>query len=249
MRNLAYLLLPLASALPAIAQDKAAASTKPTDPVEILKRADAAAKAVDSVRYVALHEDLRNVKDKFAAVQGTITLSGWAGRSPTRWLADVTVKYPEDGKVEELTAGRDVDKCFLIDKTAKKAYESTELDVAGSRRRWVELLIVNEYVHVSPLADEIDGEKIGFLGVTKVGDEECYVVHVKYKGTKQETRWFFSTKDLLARRVERYFTGTESGRGFRRLTMSSLEVNPKLPENTFKLVLPKGVTKVEGKAP
>jgi len=247
MQRLMCLMLGLV--LPAVYQEPPGKEDRRTDPVEILKRADAATRAVESVKYTAVHKGLRSAESEMPVVEGTVILSGWSERAVAKWYADVKVTYADTGKVEELSGGSDGKKFFFIDKAAKKAYEADTADVSGSRRRWVEVLIINEYVHAAPFTDEIAAERTELIGVAKVGEEECYEVHVKYKGTKQEARWFFSTKDFLPRRVDRYFTGLATGRGGRQFVVLSLEPNPKLSEGTFRLALPEGFTKVDGKGP
>ncbi len=244
-----FMCLLLGLVLPAVSQDSAGQEDRLTDPVEILKRADAATRAVESVKYTALHKGLRSAESEMPVVEGTVILSGWSGRAVVKWYADVKVTYPDTGKVEELSGGSDGEKSFFIDKGTKTAYEANTVEVSGSRRRWVEVLILNEYVHAAPFTDEIAAERTELIGITKVGEVECYEVHVKYTGTKQEARWFFSTKDFIPRRVDRYFTGLVGGRGGRQLVVSSLEVDPKLTEDTFRLALPEGFARTDGKAP
>ena len=69
-----------------------------------------------------------------------------------------------------------------------------------------------EYIHPRPFSDEINAEKAVMKGTTKVGDEECYQIHVVYRNARgAEAMWYFSKKDFLPRRVDRIRPGQDGG--------------------------------------
>ncbi len=250
MKRAVCLLLGLALASPAFAQE--APKDKPglTDPVEILKKVDAAAKAVNVVKYTAKFKGLDAAETRNPTVEGTAILSGWTGNSVKEWYYEVKLQRPGSAGVEELSAGSDGDKFFLVDKAAKTAYEDIDQAVLGSRGRMIgRAFAMAEFVHPTPFSDEINGKGHELKGVTKVGDEECYEIRVQYAQGGQEATWFVSTKDFLPRRVDRFVTAPTGEKQGTQLMLTSLTVEPKFTQSPFKLVLPAGFTKSEDFAP
>ena len=138
---------------------------------------------------------------------------------------------------------------YLVDKAAKKAYEDIDPAVIGTRGRVIPAIAMVEFVHPTPFSDEINGRSQELKGITKVGDEECFEIHVVYAAGNQESHWFFSTKDYLPRRRDSIFTGQDGQRQGRQVILTSLEVDPKFEKSPFKLVLPEGFTKTDDFAP
>jgi len=233
----------------AAAQNAGAPSGDLTDPVEILKKADAACKAAKFVQYTASFKGLNAEEARAPKVSGTVVLSGWANGRPEKWRYDLKIERPGSSDVSEATAGSDGKTFFVIDPKTKKAYEDIDPAVLGSTGRAVRGVTMAEFVHNEPFSDEINGEKQELKGVTKVGDEDCYEVLVKYKAQAQEATWFFSKKDFLPRRVDRVFTNQAGEKGGSQLIVTKLTVGPKFDNDPFKLVVPEGFTKTDDFAP
>ena len=151
--------------------------------------------------------------------------------------------------MSEITVGSDGKTYFLIDAKAKKVYEDIDPAVVGTAGRSVGLLTMPEYVHPEPFSDEIKGAKQELKGSTKVGDEDCYEVHVTYTEGGQEATWFFSKKDFLPRRVDRFRQMPTGEKGSSQLIVTKLTVDPKLDKDPFKLIVPEGFTKIDDFAP
>ena len=89
-------------------------------------------------------------------------------------------------------------------------------------------------------------KRLSKKGITKIGDEECYEINVVYARSQGEATWFFSKKDFLPRRVDRVVTRQAGGeKATTQLIVTDLVVNPKFPDDPFKLVVPEGYAKTD----
>ncbi len=252
MKRTMCLMLTVVFSLPALAEEPAEKKAKAglTDPVEILKKVDAAARAVKVVKYTAKSKGLLGAEARTPTVEGTVILSGWTNNSVEEWYYEVKVQRPGSTEVEELSAGSDADMFFLVDKAAKKAYEDIDPAVLGSRAGIMRRgMTMAEFVHPTPFSHEINARSQELKGITKIGDEECYEIHVVYAQGNQESVWFVSTKDYLPRRRDSIFIGRDGERQGTQIVLTSLEVDPKFTKSPFKLELPEGFTKTDDFAP
>jgi hypothetical protein len=220
-----------------------------TDPVEILKKADAATKQIKAVQYKASAKATGFLATNLQSVEGSVTLSGWSGNAPEKFRYEGKFQKPGSSDVEGVAAGSDGKAFYLVDAAKKMAYEDIDPAVVGPRGRVIRALTMAEFVHPEAFGDEIKAEKSELKGTTKVGDHDCYEIHVKYSGGAGEAVWFFSKKDFLPRRVDRLATNPAGEKGTRELIVTELTVNPKLSDDSFKLVLPEGYTKTDEFAP
>jgi hypothetical protein len=231
------------------AQEEPQVDPKMAQAIEILKKVDAAAKAVNSVRYKVATKPEGEAVKFFATAEGTVVQVGWAGNMAKQFHYEVRTSKAESSEARELTAGGDGETYFLIDHQAKKAYQDMDPNVIGSAGRIIRGFGMAEFVHPAPFGDEINAEKSELLGKEKIGDQECYKIHVVYTVGGQESTWYFSTKDYLPRRRIRHVTGRQGGKGTFEVTVSDLEINPKLEPGLFKLSLPDGYEQIDDFAP
>jgi hypothetical protein len=232
----------------------AAAAGELTDATEILKKADAACKAVDAVKYTAQFKGLGADEAKAPKAEGTVYLQGFKASPPPgrpeKVRYEVKATLPGSSEAKEFTVGNDGKEFFLIDPSKKIAYVDIDPAVVGSAGRMTRGLTMLEYVHDEPFSDEIKGEIKELKGSEKVGNEDTYHVYVKYAQAGQETDWYFSKKDFLPRRADRKFTPPGGGEpGGSQLIVTSLTVAPKSDKDPFKFELPEGYTKSEDFAP
>ena len=238
-----------------------------TDPIEILKRADAASKAVKVAQYEAKAFALDENGQPELVGEGKVVIQGFARHGPAKFhvLGKFRMAGPEDphhvrtGYSEDqqhLTIGSDAKKHYLLDWKTRKAYVDIDPNVTGRRGQLVPTVMMSEYVHPTPFSDELGGSDHKLVGTTKIGDEECYeiVVHASVGGwqharVSQKAHWFFSTRDFLPRRVDRFFT--RDGRPARgtRLVITSLTVDRPDAEKLFRFRLPDGFEQIDDFAP
>lgn len=246
------LILPFALFAVNARAEEPAKGGKLTDPVEILKKADEACKPVKSLKYTAAGEGLFGDAERQPKVTGSIISMPPVEKQPARFKVQVKVQKPGSSDVEEVTAGCDGNLFYVMDHKNKKVYQDVDPAVFGSFRRGIGAIRMAEFGHESPFGDEINGKVKTLVGVEKVGDEECYHIHVEYSGQSDglATDWWISTKDFLPRRADRVRTDSASGnKGGGKMVLTGLEINPKADEKSFALVVPDGFTKVEDFAP
>ena len=132
----AMLMLGLCGAA-AAAQDAAKKSADLTDPVEILKKADAACKAVNFVQYTASIEGSGTQERFVGKSSGTVTLKGRGAGGAEQYRYEAKLEKPGSNDMNDVTVGSDGKTYFLIDAKAKKAYEDINPAVVGTAGRFV----------------------------------------------------------------------------------------------------------------
>lgn len=255
MNKLFALLFALAPAI-VFAQPAVKAASKLRDPINILEKVDAATKAVNAVEYTVRLEGKAAAESRMVLVEGTVLMSGWRvitqGRrpgAPARYRSDVTTTDPHSRRVRRLTIGTDGDSFYLIDHDAKKVYVGPTSDVLGLTSRPAVAIWLREFIHPNPFGDEIEGDLQELRSPRKIGDENCYEMHVIYKDNIGEAVWWFSKRDFLPRGVQRFSTTPSGKRSIEQWQITNLVVDPKLPDEAFQLVIPSGYTRVDGPAP
>ncbi len=233
----------------AVAQDPGKKDGELPDAMKILKKADEAAKALKAVQYKASAKGLGVDESRMAAAEGKALLSGWQNLGPAKYKYEVKVKRPGSEDVSEYTAGCDGDNTYLIDPAKKMVYADMDPAVLGSAARMVRAISVGKLVNPDGFADELKAEKVELKGSTKVGDVDCYEIHVAHGGDSGEATWAIAKTDFLPRRIERSFPRPNGERGGRLVTLTDLVANPKLDNDAFKLTLPEGFTKTDDFAP
>lgn len=223
-----------------------------TDPLEILKKVDAAAKAVKAVKFDSVVEATGPAAARVGKIEASIILSGLMQGAPEKYIADAKVTMPGATAPLKITAGSDNDMFFAIDHQGKKAYEDLDPAVIGGNARVFQQAWMIEFVHATPFRDEINGRSRELKGSEKVAGEDCYVIHVVYAAERApEAIWYFSKKDFLPRRRIDIYPNTmaEGEKSTITKTISNLVVDPKLTDDMFKLKLPEGYTKTDDFAP
>ena len=234
--------------------DQKAAVQKLTDPVEILKKADAACQPVKAVKFEITLEPEGGMTRIFPKLEGTVigtdATRESGGLTVKKYVSDLKYTMPNASEPRHIVGGSDGENYYLIDHGAKKAYVDIDPAVLGIAGRILPAAMMIEYLIDQPFNDEITGNEQKLIGTKTIAGEECYEIHVVYatQGAPNAT-WYFSTKDFLPRcRVDEY-TLQDGSTGKVTKTIKKLEVNPKLDENTFKLKLPEGYTQTDDFAP
>lgn len=220
-----------------------------TDPVEILKRVDAAAKAVHSAKYTITVKGIRGSASTIPQTQGTVLLSGWAMGGVQKFLVDAKVTQAGSSQVNHITVGSDGDMFFVTDHAGKIAYEDIDPNVMGRTGRPAQGLLMAEFVHPTPFSDELNGQKQELTGSKVIGGVDCYEIHVVYANGTAEAIWHFSKKDFLPRARLDIFQTQAGEPGGRQRIVTNLVVDPPLQASDFKLSLPAGFKKTDDFAP
>jgi len=219
-----------------------------SDPVEILKRMNDATKAVTTVAYDVEFDGTGDAGKFVATGKGSVILMGWTGQSAEKYRVDVEATKPGADKPRRVSAGADGENFYLIDHDEKKAYQDIDPAVVGSAGQLVFGSLVLEFVHPTPFDDEVNGKAHELKGTESVAGTDCYVVAVEYANGQKAT-WCIGKEDFLPRRRIDHFDRPGMGKGDVRKTITKLVVDPKLNDDSFKLNLPEGFTKVDDFAP
>lgn len=233
----------------AVAEEQADSSKDMTDAVAIMKKVDAASKAVKSVEYDLAIEATGAMATQIPKFTGSAVLEGWKDGLPEKFRLDLDVKPPGPADAYKLAAGSDGKVRYLVDHAAKKVYEDEGIDVLGSRRGLLYFGLMVEFVHPTPFEHEIKAPKCELKGSEKVGDEDCYRIYVEYADDVNKSTWLVSKKDFLPRRRIDHATLPSGDKGDVAKTITRLELNPKIDEKSFKCVVPEGFKKIDGYAP
>jgi len=232
--------------------DKPAADL--TDPVEILKKADAACKALKSIKYEVAREGEGDLAARVARLQAEVIQ---AGASPggekaqaAKFVIDARYARPGQSEIQRVTAGSDAETFFVIEHAKKLAHEDIDPAVMGVTGSGLVRAMFIEFMHTAPFNDEIIGKSRELKGSKAIGGVDCYEVHVVYQADEAPAAtWFFAKTDFLPRcRVDEYKL-PDGTKGLLRKTITKLEADPKLPDDAFKLKLPEGYTKTDDFAP
>ena len=226
-----------------------AEAAEDSEAVKLLKKVDAAVKAVHGVRFKGTAKPTGVVTNFVSAAEGEATMYGWSGGRPEKFYGRVKTTKPGTGEAMELTGGGDGEMYYLVDHVAKKAYEDMDPDVMGSGRQALASIGIDEFVHPSPFVDEISAETVELQGTETVAGVECHKVHIVYSGRRGTSTWFFSTEDLLPRRRIRHFTIPQQGEGTLEITVSDLEIDPEVGPDRFRMKMPEGYEKIDDFAP
>ena len=217
--------------------------------VAILRKADAAIKAVDGVRY-KIHTRPTGVVTNFAsAAEGEAVMWGWDGRGAEKSYAHLEGTRPGSDEPMRISGGGDGEMYFLLDHQAHKAYEDIDPGVLGTGGQALSSFLMVEFVHPAPFDDEISADKVELVGKQDVAGASCYKIDVTYSGGRGRSTWLISTEDYLPRGRIRYFSIPQQGEGTLEVTLSEIEVNPEIEPAIFRLQLPAGYEKVDDFAP
>ncbi len=250
MMRMGSLMLALCLCGATLAQDaKPPTGEKPAagkDPqaLKILETADAATKKCTKVHYKAKSTASGPLAEFAPPAEGEVWLAGKT-KDATAPFASVRVegKLKSDSGERELVIGSDGDKYFALDKKNKKAHIDITPDVWGPSGNGLANLAMREFSHPTPFADELNGDVVELREKTKVGGEECDVIHIVYRQAQGEAVWYFSTKDHLPRRVDRVIQMQRGTKETLTVELTELTEDAKIPDDAFKAIAPEGFEK------
>jgi outer membrane lipoprotein-sorting protein len=256
MKRMIGLWLTLALLVPfAYAQQAEEKTTsQPADPVEILKKTDAACKALKTVTYEVSLEGTGEFKARAGRVQAKVIAARLNAKADAlglgqKFVVDARLTLPGASEPQHLTIGSDGEKFYVVRHDAKKVHEDVDPAVLGQSGRGVLGAMMFEYLHPAPYDDELKGKKRELLGSKVIEGVDCYEIHVVYASEAQAATWYVSKKDYVPMRRIDEIALPDGKKGTVEKTVSKLEIDPKLDENAFKLKVPEGYTKTDEPAP
>lgn len=226
------------------------ASGDDVDPLEIIKKADAALEDITAVSYTAKSTPGGIATNFVTAAEGEAIVMGWRDdwNFPEKFFVHIKTTKRGTGEPLEVTGGGDGDMFFLVDHTTKKGYEDMDPAVMGSSAFTLSSFGMQEYVRANPFEDEMNGT-LKYEGTEAVGGEECYKIHVEYAQAGQSSTWFFGMEDYLPRRRVQHFSMGNQGEGSLTIELANLAINPQLDAATFRMKLPADYEQIDDFAP
>ncbi len=216
--------------------------------LDIVKKADTAIRKITSVQYTARREISGPLAERLSPAEATVIYRMESPEDLRKFRTSVKMKPRHSEEELRFTVGSDGDLFYLIDAAKKIVYEDMDPAVAGNRGGVAKGLILEEYTVPEPCDDELNADTVGYQGTQAVGCEDCYVIRVVNKRSR-ESIWYFSTKDYLPRRRDTLFKNRQGETSRYTVTLTDLVVGPTIDDNTFKLVVPEGFTETDEFAP
>jgi thiol-disulfide isomerase/thioredoxin/outer membrane lipoprotein-sorting protein len=207
------------------------------DANEILKQAQAAAKALNAVSYDAMYHIDTPQGGQARDQQAKVTMGRNFPALPKIRVDASWLTGPQTGS-PNIQVASDGNAICAIDHDAKQFVRQEGPQSANILLQVVGLL-VGEFAGINPYAEELNAQSATYVGTEKVGEEECHVVQVELPRTQNTVRWYFSTRDYLPRRVDRSFH-SPNGMINRTLRLAELKVNPTFSDDVFRLERPEG---------
>jgi thiol-disulfide isomerase/thioredoxin/outer membrane lipoprotein-sorting protein len=209
----------------------------PPTGAEVLGKAQAAVKTVNAVTYTGESRAEGALAAAVPSQTGKVTLA----RSPTP-VPKIRMEaspLPADEKQPPILLVTSDGTTFCMIDHQKKQFARREGPEAAMAMLPPTILLMVEFVSDKAFVPELAGESQTYVGTEKVGEVECHVVEVKYGSGRGEARWYLGTKDFLPRRLERSFA-MPAGPARGTFTIKSLEINPTLKDDIFRLEPPEG---------
>lgn len=204
-----------------------------SDPIEIFRRAAAAAKKLKTFYFEATLKGIGPLGADVPAVWGTVVQGGESTGSLQKFRVMINNNVPGDTLQESAMAGSDGKTFFLVDGANKTVASSDDPAVMGDMAQVLPYVTVPQLMHPEPFSKEMKADELEFIGTEVVNGQECYIVQVPGEGAGEQTMWFFSTQDALPRRVERIKTDAKGRSGTVRLTLAALSSNPNFGRDPF----------------
>lgn len=229
-----------------------------TDPLAILKKADAAVKAVKAAKYDLTLEGTGALKDRSVKLAASVIAAGRttpesvdAQRvTPEKFRIEARFTVPSDSETRHIISGNDGEDYYLVDHRSKTVYADMDPAVLGSMTRLVISSMMIEFLHPRPFDDELAGKQHTLKDSKTIDGEECYGVEVVYNIDQAPVvTWYVSKKDFLPRGRIDQFTLSNGQKGELHKMLSHLVIDPKLDKDAFEIKVPEGYTRTDEFAP
>lgn len=221
--------------------------------LEILRKSGEAMTRVKTARYKARFEPTGWVAPFFSVslVEGTVTVGKRSKWNLQSFLCDAKVTPKDSKDAKRLTAGSDGENFFLIDPKARMCYMDLDPGVMGTHGGDLEQLVMSSFGSKDPFGAGFEAASAEIVGTESIGGVDCHKLVVKSK-SGDEKEWHIGKRDYLPRRIAEVYPNRqdpEDGPGRGILTLTDLEVNPKLTGTPFKPSAPADFKSTDDFAP
>ena len=208
------------------------------DPIGILKKAEAAAKAVKAVAYKAEFRGEGELRATMPRLTGSVRARKIPGVAVPMLVLEAVVHEPGVDGAASYRFINDGTRFAAIDKTRKTVIQRDpprSLDNLFACMEPAADLWLDQFFDQTLFEEARRGDSVKHMGTKKVNGVECDVIHVVYRNAVAQARWYFGRKDHLPRRVDWTRPGSTLV-----LSLSDLDVKPKLDADTFAIEVPEG---------
>jgi outer membrane protein assembly factor BamB len=217
--------------------------SKLTDPVEILRYADTATRAIGAATYDIELVGTGALEPLVGEIKLRSTIQGYAEGLPVHFLIEGTVKPAGAEEVFTIHAGCDGDRYFIVDPTTKTVHADLETSVLGPARQAVFAAFLSQLVDPAPFDQQLRSNGHELIGSKQIGDVDCFEIKVN-----DEETWYIAKHDLLPRGNQTFYD-IDGQKGSLIKLLSKLEADPELPADHFEIKLPEGYSKSEQPLP
>jgi thiol-disulfide isomerase/thioredoxin len=225
------------------------------DAKAILQQADTAVRALHAVRYEGRSEIDGVLANQMPRMNGTVTQVALPDSELPKVRIDGEVILPRQTQPIRLDIAND-GKFVTLCEHARKLYVRREMPAGANVLATANSLLIRELTATRPFERELQAQSIEYVGTEKVGDVECDMIHVLLGSDGNAVRWYFGQADHLPRRVRR-FMPTPGGQSSITTSLSTLDVQPTVKDELFRLekpadfneVGPGGLLQIGGQAP
>jgi len=210
------------------------------DPQAVLNDAISALKALRTVRYEATGRVEGVLAAQMSNISGTVTMVAVPGADFPKVRIDAQVTRPKETTSQRVELASDGKTIMLVDH-GQRTYAKLDLPAGQSLLSHVIGLFVSDFTSRAPLEREARATTLRYVGRERAGKDECDVIHALFPTENVESRWWFSRKDHLPRRIQRVIN-SPLGPTTLTISITSLDTVPTFREEDFRLEKPDGFT-------
>jgi thiol-disulfide isomerase/thioredoxin len=208
------------------------------DPIEILRKAEAATKAAKAIAYKAEFHGEGALEATMPRLTGSVCARKIPGAAVPMLVLEAVVHEPGVDETASFRFVNDGTRFAAIDKTRKtvtqrdppRSLDNLFACMEPAADLWLDLFFDPNLFEEARRGDSAEHE-----GTKKINGVECDIIHVVYRGAVGEVRWYLGREDHLPRRVDQI-----RSRGTLVVSLSDLEVGPQLDTDTFVIEVPEG---------
>ncbi len=211
---------------------------------QVLAQATEALRAVRAVQYEVRTEADGMLQFRVPQLTGTVTMAAGPNDTTPKVRMNLQATMPKQPKQpqqpEAIAVQMSCDgKTVFLAESGQKVYFTRELPAGQAMLNRAASVILLEFTDPRPLEREAKAVSTEYVGIEKVGDVDCDIVHAILETDGGEVRWYFGRTDHLPRRVQR-FSQTPMGLASVTTTLSSLNTSPTIDDKLFHLERPAG---------
>jgi len=210
------------------------------DPRAVLNDAISALKALRAVRYEATGSVEGVLAAQLPNISGRVTIVAASGTDFPKLRIDAQVTRSKETTSQRMELASDGKTVVLVDH-GQRTYTQLDLPTGQALLSNFIGVFVSDFASRAPLEREARASSLRYLGREWAGKDECDVLHAVFPTENVESRWWFSRKDHLPRRIQRIIN-SPLGPTTLTISIAMLDTAPTVREEDFRLDKPDGFT-------